>query len=78
MKNSPTHPLLSVLFFFLAISPSMLNAQIIWSEDFETNGEGVRYASPHLFFDPTTPDDYWGRVEGEIMTYADPPSPGFL
>ena len=76
MKNSPTRTVLTLLWTIFAVSPVLTGAQVIWMEDFETNGEGVRYASPHLFYDPTTTDDYWGRVEGEIMTYADPPSPG--
>ncbi len=76
MKSFSTHAFLALLCFFFTFSPLILNSQIIWSEDFETNGEGVRYASPHLFFDPISVDDYWGRIEGDIMTYADPPSPG--
>jgi hypothetical protein len=76
MKNSPTHALILLLFLLSWFAPASLSGQIIWSEDFETNGEGTRYLSPHLFFDHTNVDDYWGRIEGEIMTYADPPSPG--
>ena len=77
MKNSPTRALCRFLLLFSVLVPASGFGQIIWSEDFETNGEGIRYAAPHLFFDFPSVDDYWGRIEGEIMTYADPPGEGY-
>jgi hypothetical protein len=75
MKTSPTRHVFGLFALLCFLLPG-LQGQVIWSEDFETNGEGTRYLSPHLFFDPTSNDDYWGRIEGELMLYADPPSPG--
>jgi len=78
MKNSPTRLVLIFSFLLFAYSPLILHSQIIWSEDFETNGEGVRYFSPHLFYDPISPDDYWGRIDADVMIYADPPTSGAI
>jgi hypothetical protein len=74
MKNSFTH-FFSIL-LFLGGLPALSSAQVIWSEDFETNGENTRYTSPNLFFGAFGNDDYWGRSDGNAMTYDDPAAPG--
>jgi hypothetical protein len=74
MKNSFTH-FFSIL-LLLGGLPALSSAQVIWSEDFETNGENTRYTSPNLFFGAFGNDDYWGRSDGNAMTYDDPAAPG--
>ena len=57
--------------FTIGISSAQI---VIWSEDFETNGNTVnggngRYASPADFYDPASDDDYWGRCQGGTEEY---------
>ena len=47
---------------------------VIFTEDFEdhgntANGGAGRYSSPRDFMDPTTDDDYWGRIRASDNQY---------
>lgn len=73
--NIKSLPVASILFGCLFLLTATLNGQtIIWTEDFETNGNTInggdgRYSSPNDFYDSAGDDDYFGRVNGTTEEY---------
>ena len=72
-----THALriLPLLLLILCTLPTSMDAQIILSEDFETDGEGSRYTSFGSFTDGA--DDYFIRTDGTAGATGIPTYSGF-
>lgn len=65
MKNSCTtnpYRILPIIFPLFLAGPSGLDASILFTEGFETDGEGVRYSTTTSFSDGA--DDYFTRTDG--------------
>jgi hypothetical protein len=78
MRNSiRTNTLRTTALFlpFLALQAGNLEAAILFSESFETDGEGTRYTSTGSFTDGA--DDYFTRTDGSTEASGIPAFSGF-
>ena len=65
-------------FLLFTLVSSYSNAQVFWTEDFETDGETVRYTSSNVFNDGT--NDHYGRTNGSNISggYVSPNGSWFM
>jgi hypothetical protein len=65
-------------FLLFTLASIHLSAQVFWTEDFETDGETVRYTSSSVFNDGT--NDHYGRTNGSNISggYVSPNGSWFM
>jgi hypothetical protein len=67
--------LLFITLVFLLTLPA-LGQNVLFQEDFETDGNGSRYTVSNEFYDGL--DDYFGRISGQSLEYGNPFTGDFI
>ena len=68
MKRDVTPLILAISLACLCLAFTLPAQTTIWEEDFETEGDGIRYSASNLFYGGG--NDYFGRVYGPTHEYT--------